>query len=131
MFEFEFGSYDFGTESVCQVLIGKEKPTKVISTGVSECQVSASKVTFKLAENYIDFFIVINRAAKWTSTGTGKVVDKLVNYKSTVQESNNESGKEQTIPKAEDAKSEATGLVLSKSMVNSMDTGEIRFAVTL
>jgi hypothetical protein len=41
-----------------------------MSSGVSACTVSGSVVTVKMAATSIDFFVVINRAAAWSSDGT-------------------------------------------------------------
>lgn len=39
------------------------------SSGVSHCGVAGSVVTVKMAASSVDFFVVVNRAAAWTSTG--------------------------------------------------------------
>lgn len=63
------------------------------SSGVSECTVSGSTVTVKMAATSVDFFVVVNRAAAWTSTGTFNITATLKNYAYIVQQTNNASGK--------------------------------------
>ena len=63
------------------------------STAVSYCTVSGSTVTVKMAATAVDFFVVINRAAAWTSTGTYNITATLKNYGYKVQDTNNASGK--------------------------------------
>jgi hypothetical protein len=135
-FAYTFGAYAFGDESVCQVALSNAAgtgPGMTLSSGASECTVSGSVVTVKLAASSIDFFVVVNRAAKWTNdaTAAGEITATLKNYNTQVQATNNATGKKMKLPTATAlATSTATGLVLSKTMHNTMDTGDLVFKVT-
>jgi hypothetical protein len=101
-----------------------------MSAGVSECTVSGSKVTVKMAASSVDFFVVVNRAAAWTSTGSFKISAELKNYGSKVQETDNASGKQMALTAAKTAMATDTTLVVEKTLHNTMDTGSLRFKVT-
>jgi len=93
VFAYTFGAYAFGTETVCQVATGSSAPSMTMSTGVSECTVSGSVVTVKMAASSVDFFVVVNRAAKWDSTGSHKITANLKNYGSEVQTTDTDTAK--------------------------------------
>jgi hypothetical protein len=131
-FEYTFGTHAFGAEATCQVVKGTTAPGTVMSDAVSVCLISSAKIKITMAKaiSSVDFFVVINRASAWAGAGT--VTATLTSYAlADIQKTDLTDGEVFTMAAATLSSTTKTEVAVVKTCVNTMDTGSVKFTVTL
>jgi hypothetical protein len=103
-----------------------------MSDAVSICVIATSKIKITMAKaiSSVDFFVVINRAANWI--GGGVVSATLSSYSlGDIQKTDATDGTVVTMANATNSSTTATTVTVAKTCVNTMDTGTVKFTVTL
>jgi hypothetical protein len=136
---YTFGSQTFGTGAICQVFTsGTAMPTAVPSDLVSDCVISGSTVTVKMAkESTANFHVQITAMDAWLAAA-GKVTGSVTNFANPVQTTDADTTKQYAMPEAKspvvvgqsNTPDGTMTVVVARKLVNVMDVGMISFTVT-
>jgi len=135
---YTFGAQTFGTGAICQVFTSVgNAPSAIPSDLVSDCVISGSTVTVKMAKSgAANFHVQITGMDAWLASTTNDVSGTVTNFGTAIQTADSDATKQwqmAVVGTTATSSNEPTAtmtVVVARTLVNVMDIGMIQFTVT-